>query len=255
MDFWHAGAGHFAHDANRHTAKFYRLINEAPAALMAARSCCWRFSSLFRVAGKLRCLLKRRPVNLLWAATMSDSSTQNRLIAGRYAGALFDLASAAKAQDAVQADLAALAKWAQENRDMQTLFTSPLISRADAGNAMGAILEKAKANAVTAKFFVTLAANRRLDLVALIAERFDELLEQSRGEMTARLETASAADAAVQGHVASALSKATGKKVKLRLHENPSILGGLVVRFGGKRLDLSVAGRLDRLSQALRIKA
>ena len=43
----------------------------------------------------------------------------------------------------------------------------------------------------------------------------------------------------------------TGKTVKLRLHENDKLIGGVVVKIGDKRIDGSVAGRLAALRKEL----
>ena len=181
-----------------------------------------------------------------------SKNMQTSLIAARYASALFDMASAAKALDAVGSDLDSLVQLEKQNRDLRTLLTSPLVTRADAQKALIAILTKGKAHEVTQKFLSMLAENRRLDIISAVAKAFGELVEQSRGEMTADVEVATTIDAAMQKQVADSLTKATGKKIKLRIHEKPSLLGGMVVNYGGKRLDLSVSGRLDRLSQSLK---
>jgi F-type H+-transporting ATPase subunit delta len=177
---------------------------------------------------------------------------ENQILAGRYASALFEKASAEKAVDAVQSDLQTLTKLAQESREFHTFLNSPLVQRTDGERALGAILKRINAHAVTGQFLLLLAAKRRLSLLPAISEQLTERVRESRGEITAELETAQTPDAATQRTIADALAKATGKKIHLRLRENPGLLGGLVVYFSGKRLDLSLAGRLDRLSQALR---
>lgn len=180
------------------------------------------------------------------------ASTENQLIAGRYADALFAIAAPAKAQDAALADLEGIAKLARESRDFRTLLASPLVSRNQAEAALKAILAKKGAHKITMQFLAALAQNRRLALLPAVAERFAERVEQSRGELTARVETAGPLDDALRAQIIQALSQATGKKVKLWVSEVPALIGGMVAHYAGKRLDLSVAGRLERLSQNLR---
>ena len=63
--------------------------------------------------------------------------------------------------------------------------------------------------------------------------------------------TAQPATEAQQKKIAAKLEAVTGKKVELRLHENKALLGGVVVKIGDRRIDGSVAGRLQALQKEL----
>jgi F-type H+-transporting ATPase subunit delta len=180
------------------------------------------------------------------------SEQESRLIAGRYANALFELATAQKAVDDVLADLQSVADLAKTNPEFADLLSSPLHSRESAANALEAILRKVKSSPLTLQFFVRLAKNRRLPLTTMIAQLFASMVEESRGEMTAEVTSAMPIGAKDQAALMTALSKSTGKKVKLSVKENTDILGGLIVKLGGKMLDASVAGRMERLRQSLK---
>ena len=47
------------------------------------------------------------------------------------------------------------------------------------------------------------------------------------------------------------LEVVTGKTVKVRPHEDPKIIGGVIVRIGDKRIDGSVTGKLSALAGEL----
>jgi F-type H+-transporting ATPase subunit delta len=55
--------------------------------------------------------------------------------------------------------------------------------------------------------------------------------------------------------LASALGKVAGGEVELRSRVDPQVLGGLVVRMGGKTYDGSVRGRLAALRETLQGRA
>ena len=63
--------------------------------------------------------------------------------------------------------------------------------------------------------------------------------------------TASAASKKQQKAIADKLEQVTGKKVELRLHEDKSLIGGVVVKIGDRRIDGSVAGRLETMKRKL----
>jgi F-type H+-transporting ATPase subunit delta len=56
---------------------------------------------------------------------------------------------------------------------------------------------------------------------------------------------------AQQRKVSDQLSRITGKTVQLRVHQDPTILGGLVTRIGDELIDASVATRLGELAERL----
>jgi F-type H+-transporting ATPase subunit delta len=89
-------------------------------------------------------------------------------LAGRYASALFDLASESKAIDGVQASLATLQTALTDSADLATLISSPVVTRGDAEKAIEAVAKALKLDSLTAKFLGVLAENRRLaDLPAM----------------------------------------------------------------------------------------
>ena len=82
-------------------------------------------------------------------------------LAGRYAGALFDLAKEQGALDQVQADLAGLKGLLDESADLTRLIESPAISKDDQAKALTAVVKKAGASELTTKFLGLLAHKRR----------------------------------------------------------------------------------------------
>ena len=73
-------------------------------------------------------------------------------IADRYAKALFDLADENKQLDVVADDLRTLSSLIDSSDDLRRMVRSPVISRADQGAAMGAVVEKAKLSDLTSRF-------------------------------------------------------------------------------------------------------
>ena len=89
-------------------------------------------------------------------------SSSEKGLAGRYAGALYDLAVEAKSTDAILADLTALKSLIAENKQLASVVSSPVYSRTDQMKAMIAVLEKAGADSLTVKFVGAVAENGRL---------------------------------------------------------------------------------------------
>lgn len=173
-------------------------------------------------------------------------------VAGRYASALFDLAKEADALDAVNDDLAGLSRLINEGGDLATLIKSPLYSRAEQTNAMQAILERAGANSLTAKFLGVVADNRRLFVLPDMIDAYAGLLAEHRGEVTAEVASAFALSEAQKSTLRGTLEERLKRKVILDLSVDSTILGGLVVRVGSRMIDSSLRTKLDNLQIAMK---
>ncbi|MGC6516874.1 MAG: F0F1 ATP synthase subunit delta [Candidatus Puniceispirillaceae bacterium] len=174
-------------------------------------------------------------------------------LAARYAGALYDLASEAKAVDAVLGDLETLGSLVLEHDDLARLISSPVLSRAEQMSAMTAILEKAGAHELTVKFIGAVAENGRLFALTRISQNFSELVAKKRGQISAEVVSAVALDKERQKLVEKSVAKMAGSdKLSLSMRVDPSLIGGLVVRIGSRMIDTSIKTKLNRLEAAMK---
>lgn len=183
---------------------------------------------------------------------MAGNASNARLIAARYAGALFDLARDSRAEDRVGEDLEAL-KQAAGTPEYSRLVATPALAEEARANALNTLLDRIKAQDLTRRFIRTLAGNRRLGVLAEIAASYAELLSAHRGELAAEVTSAHPLSATQAKNIAQALGKSTGKKITLVQKQDSRLLGGFIVTMAGKRADASVLGRLNRLRQQLKI--
>jgi F-type H+-transporting ATPase subunit delta len=173
-------------------------------------------------------------------------------VGGRYAQALFDLASDQKQVAAVEADLKSLKAALKESRDLRVLVGSPAFSAEAKGKGLAAIAAKAKFNATTQKFLGLLAANGRANALASVITSFEALAAAERGAISAEVVTAIPLSAAQSKGVASALRQALGKDPEIETRVDPSILGGIKVKVGSRLYDASLKSKLDQLKFALK---
>ncbi len=173
------------------------------------------------------------------------------VIARRYVSAFFALAEEQKKHENVKKDLLALQEVIAKSPELQKFLVNPVITRKQAKSAMSAVLDALKASDLTQQFFARVAGNRRLALTPLLIENYLEKLAASKGELTVQVISAAALEKGQADVLAKALAKATGKKIGMKLSENPELIGGIQVRIGSTMLDDSVSGKLVRLRQAL----
>ena len=111
-------------------------------------------------------------------------------LAGRYASALFDLASENGTVTAVESDLETLSEALAESPDFAALTTSPKVGRGDARKAIAALARAMKLSALTGNFLGVLAQNRRLAQLPAVIRAFRTIAAAQRGEVTAEVTSA-----------------------------------------------------------------
>lgn len=173
-------------------------------------------------------------------------------MAGRYAGALFELARDEKQLSRIEADLRTFQGMLDGSEDLRRLVRSPVISAADQGKALVALLGKAGISGLTTNFFRLIARNRRLFAVADMIRDFRALLARERGEVSAEVASAHALSPAQTQALRDALRTQVGKDVQINTRVDANLLGGLVVKVGSKMIDSSLRTKLDNLKVAMK---
>ncbi|MBL4774991.1 MAG: ATP synthase F1 subunit delta [Mariprofundus sp.] len=167
-------------------------------------------------------------------------------VSRRYAAALFELI-----QEGVELrkDLAAVAAVSAE-MEVAELLASPEYP----ASLKQQVIVKAAGIKVAGSIdrLVGLLTDRnKASLLPQIATMVEDMVHQSESELDASVVVASAIDKAQQKKLAAALTASTGKKVRLTVSEDKSILGGLVVRIGDRKIDYSLRTKLAGLHRAL----
>jgi F-type H+-transporting ATPase subunit delta len=173
-------------------------------------------------------------------------------LAGRYASALFDLASEAGTVTAVESDLDRLAEALHESAELRALIRNPEVSREQIARVMSGMAAYLGLADLTKNFLGVLAENRRIgDLPAMI-RAFHAIAAAQRGEVTAEVASAHALTDEQLATLEQKLRAREGRTVKLKTRVDPDLLGGLVVTVGSQRIDGSIRTRLNSLAQAMK---
>jgi len=108
---------------------------------------------------------------------------------------------------------------------------------------------------VTKNLFSVLSENGRLGEVESVIEGFNELVAQYKGELTVTVTSASPLAKDILTRLETTLKQSqaaqAAKMLKITNKVNPTILGGLIVDFGDKTIDLSVQSRVTKLNTVL----
>ena len=173
-------------------------------------------------------------------------------LAGRYASALFDLASEAGTITAVESDLEKLSEALRESSELSALIRNPEVSREALGRVLSGIGEHLALAELTRNFLGVLATNRRAGELPGVIRAFHAIAAAQRGEVSAEVASAHPLTDEQLTALEQKLRAREGRTVKLKSRVDPDLLGGLVVTVGSKRIEPSIRTKLNTLAHAMK---
>ena len=174
-------------------------------------------------------------------------------MAGRYAGALFELALEEKATDAVRQELDQFDALIAESPDLNRLVRSSVFGADEQLKALNAILAKAGVSGITANFLRVITTNRRLFAVRDMIRAYRALVAKNKGEVVAQVTVAEPLSDQNKEALKGALKSVTGgKDIDMDVTIDPAIIGGLVVKVGSRMVDTSLRTKLNSIKIAMK---
>ena len=171
-----------------------------------------------------------------------------RIYARRYSQAVFNIALERDELDRWQSDLRKIAALG-EDAPFIALVENPKIHFEDKARLLTERL--GDINPLALNLVYLLVTRGRLRMVGDIADEYQRLLDSYRGIERAEVTTAVTLDDKERQRLEKQLEVVVGKKVILEPKVDPSVLGGIVARIGGKLLDGSTLSKLTALKKAL----
>lgn len=170
----------------------------------------------------------------------------DRVLAGRYAAALFSVAHQLGEEQKVQADLGSAHKLLLGSLPSLRHPRMPPVSKKKLlSDALGG-----KVGATTLRFLELLVDKKRFDLMAMVAANYMRLAADKRGAAKAHVRTAAQLSPDARQQLAAKLKIFSGKEIELDVKEDPELIGGVIVKIGDWVLDSSLRGQLRRLRES-----
>ncbi len=174
----------------------------------------------------------------------------NETLARRYAVAVFQLAQQAGRIQKVGDDLSTIGRAVDEDASTREFFVSPVVDRGDK--------EKALLNAFNGRVddialhtALLLVRKRREALLTGVIVEYRKLELASRGMEPLTVITARDLPQTELRSLVDRLERVYSKKFDVSVRRDPSLIGGVRVVMGDRRIDGTVAGRLEELSRTL----
>ncbi len=169
-----------------------------------------------------------------------------------YAQALISAAEPDSATDEVVGQLASIVKDVlDQSTQLTEVFASPRVEADEKVRVIERLFND-KVHRVLLNFLRVLAQRGRLAQLREISAAAEEQINQIKGRVIARVQTAEPLTEELRTSVQQRLAQILGKEVVLHEEVNAELLGGLVVRVGDTVFDSSVAGKLNNITQSAR---
>lgn len=168
-----------------------------------------------------------------------------------YASALFQVVRAEGEIDRVEDELFRFGKLLETNHELKQALSDQSIDKDQRKKVLNGLLE-GKVSPHTLGLLGFVVEQGRARQLPQILSELSALAAEARDSVVAEVRTAIALDEQQKTSLAAALSKATGKKVELKVIVDPEVLGGVVAKVGDTVIDGTVRRRLEQLKEQVR---
>ena len=169
--------------------------------------------------------------------------------ASGYGKALFELGAEGGTADRIREELGLVRSVLKENPGYVTLLDTPAVSTEEKLTLLGEAFRGVEP--MLLNFLSLLCEKRSFYQFSACADVFDACYDEASHVLRATAVTAVAMDERQQKALREKLERMTGKTVILTNTTDPSLIGGITLRYGGVQLDDSLRSRLDKLRRSL----
>ncbi len=168
-------------------------------------------------------------------------------IASRYATALFELSLEAGSLGELEGSVAELKQALAASKDLRSLITSPVHSRAEMGAAISAIADRMQLAPLVRNTLALMASKRRLFVLPAMLGRIEELIADHKGVVSVEIVSAQELGEQESMGLERMLRERLGKDVDIARTVDASLIGGLSVKIGSRLIDASMRSKLSSL--------
>ena len=173
--------------------------------------------------------------------SFSDSSV------GRYSLALYELAEEDGSIKDVESQSLSFLDLIKKSKEVDYFIKNPTNDKLSQQKIILEIGNKFALNTLFVKFLNFLIEKRRFYFVEKILNNFLEICSKKRGEIKAQLVLAKNISQAEIEDIEKNLIKSFDSKIKLNFKNDPSLIGGLIIKVGSIMIDTSIKNRLKKI--------
>ena len=174
------------------------------------------------------------------------------IISTRYAKALIMVGVDNQCLDDLKADMELLTVTIKENPIFRQVLDNPVIKPPQKRGVMTELLEK-RVHPLTLSFVNLIVRNRREIMLADVARDFIYLFEKLKGIKRAHVVSAVGMDNPSKQQLLHQLNVLFKADIQMTTEENPSLIGGFILRVDGHQYDASLSSALKQMRKILTV--
>jgi F-type H+-transporting ATPase subunit delta len=176
-----------------------------------------------------------------------------RALARRYARAVLELAPTQGPGTAAVLghELSSLAALLQGSDELRHALQNPALGVDARRRVLAGLAAHAGSSPLLCRLLDLLATHDHVSLLPALAEAYEQALNQKEGRVSAEAVTATPLAETQRTALVQAVCSAVGKSVELKARVDPAVLGGVLVKVGGRNYDGTVRAQLAALRQRL----
>lgn len=175
----------------------------------------------------------------------------NLQLARKYARALFLLAQEESRLEEYGAQLHQLCDDIAAVPELSAYLSNPSVPKPAKKEVAKSVAKDEGLALQVENFFLLLVDKGRLTVLKDIANEYENFANEALGILVADITTARDLGEPQARSLTAKLSSLTGKKIKLRCHQDAKLVGGMVLRMGDRRIDGSLVTRIQALRDGL----
>jgi F-type H+-transporting ATPase subunit delta len=183
---------------------------------------------------------------------LSEQASISKGIATRYASALFGLADEQDDLKTLEQNVGILKEFIEKSVDLNRLISSPIYSRGEQQSAITAIARKLDLNSTMTNTLALMAAKRRLFVVPFFLSVLNDLIADSKNEVSAEVVSATSLSKSQLDKLAKTLKANFGKDININSTVDENLIGGMIVKVGSRMIDTTILAKLNSLQNTMK---
>ena len=168
-----------------------------------------------------------------------------------YSQALFELSTEENSIIEVESQVLSILELINKSSDFNDLIKDPTNKIEDQLKVIDAISNQFKFNQLLKKFLSFIISKRRFFYIEKILKDFISICSGSRGEIQAELTAAKNLDENEINKIKDDLASNYGSNIKLNYKNDPSLIGGLIIKIGSTMIDTSIKNKLQQIEKKM----
>ena len=171
-------------------------------------------------------------------------------VSKRYAKALFSLGQEDDRLEQYGNDLIEFTDFCKRNEEFWKVIANPIFAPASRKNILAYVLERSPFSEVVKNFLKLLLDKDRIGDIQAIASHYARLQDDVSAVARAEIVTARPLKDEARKRIEKTLERLISKDIRSEVREDPSLIGGILVKIGDMVFDGSVRAQLEGLKQS-----